>query len=55
MTRTIPTLSSSGSSRGSIDRLDSALADSWMVGTSPTMTKKETQKLIGVSLEGSVG
>jgi len=55
MMQAIHTLSSSGLSRGSIEPLSPAPVDGWMVGTSPTMTTRETQKLINVSLEGSVG
>jgi hypothetical protein len=55
MAQVVASLSSSGLSRGSTFRPAPARADGWMVGTSPTMTTNRMQKLIGISLEGSVG
>ncbi len=49
-----PSMSSSGLSRGSIHLLAPALAARWILGTRPRMTA-EVPKLIGISLEGSVG
>ncbi len=39
---TPPRMSSSGLARGAISQLAPALADGWMVGTSPTMTTADS-------------
>jgi hypothetical protein len=40
---------------GSNVRLGAEPADLWIPGTSPGMTGRKTQNLVGISLEGSVG